>query len=47
MDSFLSILSELAEFSELTDNLKANISPLGVTGVSDSVRARTVQYWAM
>ena len=42
MDSFLSILSELAEFSELTDNLKANISPLGVTGVSDSVRAHLI-----
>ncbi len=42
MNSFLSILNELAEFSELIDNLKSNISPLGVTGVSDSVRAHLI-----
>lgn len=30
------------EFSELTSALKSNITPLGVTGVSDSVRAHLV-----
>ncbi len=42
MSSFLNIMEGLSEFSELTSALKSNITPLGVTGVSDSVRAHLV-----
>ncbi len=39
MSSFLGVMEGLSEFSELTSALKSNKAPLGVTGVSDSVRA--------
>ncbi len=42
MSSFLSIMEGLSEFSELTSCLKSNKTPLGVTGVSDSVRAHLI-----
>lgn len=42
MNEFLKIMEELAEFSELTSDLKSNITPLSVTGVSDSVRAHLI-----
>lgn len=41
-EQFLKIMNGLAEFSELVSDLKANISPLSVTGVSDSVRAHLI-----
>lgn len=42
MNKFLEILDGLAEFSELSSDLKSKITPLSVTGVSDSVRAHLV-----
>ncbi|MDO5310277.1 MAG: transcription-repair coupling factor [Clostridia bacterium] len=42
MSVFLDIMEELAEFSELCGALKSNITPVSVTGVSDSVMAHLV-----
>ena len=42
MNEYLKIMEELAEFSELTSDIKSNITPIGVTGVSDSVRAHLI-----
>ena len=39
---FQKIMDGLADFSELVSNLKSNISPIAVTGVSDSVRAHLI-----
>lgn len=39
---FLRIMDGLAGFSEVVSDLKSNISPLSVTGVSDSVRAHLI-----
>lgn len=41
-NKFSEILDGLAEFSELSADLKSNITPLSVTGVSDSVRAHLI-----
>lgn len=42
MNKFLEILNGLADFSELSADLKSKITPLSVTGVSDSVRAHLI-----
>lgn len=39
MDGFLKIMENLADFDELAGAVKQNISPVTVTGVSDSMRA--------
>lgn len=42
MSVFLNIMEELAEFSELSESIKSNISPISVSGVSESVMAHLV-----
>lgn len=42
MSAYLEIMEELADFSELCENLKLNNTPIKITGVSDSVRAHLV-----
>lgn len=42
MNMYLKILEELSEFEELTSDLKSNITPVSITGVSDSVRAHLI-----
>ena len=42
MSVFLNIMEELAEFSELSESVKSNISPISVSGVSESVMAHLV-----
>ncbi len=42
MNSYLKIIDELAEFSELISDLKSNTTPVSVSGVSDSVRAHLI-----
>ncbi len=42
MNSYLKIIDELAEFSELVSDLKSNTTPISISGVSDSVRAHLV-----
>lgn len=39
MNGFYDIMQNLADFEELANNLKQNITPVNVTGVSDSLRA--------
>lgn len=42
MNEYLKFAKELAEFSEITSDIQSNITPLGITGVSDSVRAHLI-----
>ncbi|MEE1014117.1 MAG: transcription-repair coupling factor [Clostridia bacterium] len=42
MDVYLQMLDELAEFEELTKDLKKKNTPVNVLGVSDSVRAHLI-----
>lgn len=42
MSEYSKILEELAEFSEITSSIKSNITPISVSGVSDSVRAHLI-----
>lgn len=42
MNSFFKIMDGLSDFSELSSDLKSNITPLYITGVSDSVRAHLI-----
>ncbi len=42
MNSYLKIMDELAEFSELISDLKSNTTPISISGVSDSVRAHLI-----
>lgn len=39
MNAFYDIMQNLADFEELTDNLKQNNTPINITGVSDSLMA--------
>ncbi len=42
MNSFFKIMDSLSDFSELSSDLKSNITPLHIKGVSDSVRAHLI-----